>query len=130
MKTRLRIVCHDRPGLIAETAALLAERDINVIDLEAHAHGGDAILLLDVEKPDEALALLTGNGFNCVTDEVVLARVADRPGALAKLSKALLDADVEVRSVTMVQRDEGHAIVAMSTGDNERARRVLADCVI
>ncbi|MGZ3505614.1 MAG: ACT domain-containing protein [Vulcanimicrobiaceae bacterium] len=130
MNARLRIICHDRPGIVAELAQTLGDRNINLIDVEAHTHGDDAVVLLHVDEPDAALAVLTVAGFNCMTDEVVLARVDDRPGALAKLSKTLLDANVEVRSVTLVQRDEGHAIVAMSTGDNARARAVLADYVI
>jgi hypothetical protein len=62
-----------------------------------------------------------------VTEDVLLARIKDRPGALADLSRRLLDAQLDVRGLNMVQRDEDWAVVAIATSDNARARSVLAD---
>jgi hypothetical protein len=122
---RITVVVHNRPGLLAEITELLASRGISITSIVAESYGTDGVLHLDLERVDEALAVLTAAGYNAVTEEVLLARVEDRPGALAQLSRRLIDARLDIRALNMVQRNEGWAVVAVSTSDNARARGVL-----
>lgn len=121
----LRIILPNRPGLLAEIAELLAARSINVDDLSVETHGEGALVRLSVEEPDMALAALTESGYQAVTDDVLLARIEDRPGALAALSRTLADAHINIRSVHHVRRDGGFAVVAVSTDSDDRARDLL-----
>ena len=80
---------------------------------------------MDVERVDEALAALTSAGYHAVTEDVLLARIEDRPGALAQLSRRLMEANLDIRGLNMVKRNDGWAVVAIATNDNLRARSVL-----
>jgi len=125
---RIRVVSRNRPGVLAEVTHQLATKGISIGYIAAHAYGNDGVIAIDVEDADAdtALGALTADGYQVVTEDVLLARIKDRPGALADLSRRLLDAQLDVRGLNMVQRDEDWAVVAIATSDNERARSVLA----
>lgn len=121
----ITVVVHNRPGLLAEITELLAAKELSITSIVAESHGSDGILRLGAERVDEALAVLTAAGYHAVTEDVLLARVEDRPGALAQLSRRLIEAQIDIRGLNMVQRNDGWAVVAIATSDNARARGVL-----
>lgn len=122
---RITVVVHNRPGLLAEITELLASKGLSITSIVAQSHGADGVLHLGAERVDEALAVLTAAGYHAVTEDVLLARVEDRPGALAQLSRRLMEAQLDIRGLNMVQRNDGWAVVAIATSDNARARGVL-----
>jgi hypothetical protein len=125
---RITVVSHNRPGVLAEVTELLASKGISISSIVAEAYGGDGVIHIDLEEKDvdEALAALTAAGYHAVTEDVLLARIEDRPGALAQISRRLSEANLDVRGLNMVQRDDGWAVVAIATNDNTAARKVLA----
>ena len=124
---RITVVVHNQPGLLADITELLASKGLSITSIVAEAHGSDGVLHLGAERVDEALAVLTAAGYHAVTEDVLLARVEDRPGALAQLSRRLMEAQLDIRGLNMVQRNDGWAVVAIATNDNARARGVLAE---
>ena len=124
---RITVVSHNRPGVLAEVTELLATKGISISSIVAEAYGTDGVIHIDLDAKDEddALAALTAAAFHAVTEDVLLARIQDRPGALAELSRRLLEANLDVRGLNMVQRDDGWAVVAIATSNNARARQVL-----
>lgn len=129
---RITIVSRNRPGVLAEVTHLLAGKGISIESIIAHTYGTDGVLQIGVggENLDKALSALTASGYQAVTEEVLLARIEDRPGALAELSQRLRDADLDVRGLNMVQRDSGFAVVAIASSDNTRARTVLGSSAL
>lgn len=125
---RITLVSHNRPGVLAEVTELLAGKGISISSIVAEAYGTDGVMHIDLDARDEdaALAALTAGGYHAVTEDVLLARIEDRPGALAQLSRRLSEANLDVRGLNMVQRDDGWAVVAIATSDNARAREVLS----
>lgn len=123
---RITVVVQNRPGLLAEITEMLAATGLSISSIVADSVGTQGILHLEVEQADEALAVLTSAGYNAVSEDVLLARIEDRPGALAQLSRRLMEAQLDIRGLNMVQRNDGWAVVAIATNDNARARGVLA----
>jgi histidine decarboxylase len=123
---RITVVVQNRPGLLAEITEMLAAKGLSISSIVADSVGTQGILHLEVEQADEALAVLTSAGYNAVSEDVLLARIEDRPGALAQLSRRLMEAQLDIRGLNMVQRNDGWAVVAIATNDNARARGVLA----
>lgn len=123
---RITVVVPNRPGLLAEITELLASKGLSISSIAADALGAQGVLHIGVERVDDALAILTSAGYNAVTEDVLLARVEDRPGALAQLSRRLMEAQLDIRGLNMIGRNDGWAVVAIATNDNARAREVLA----
>lgn len=122
---RITVVVQNRAGLLAEITELLASKGLSLSSIVADSLGTQGVLHIDLEQVDEALAVLTAAGYHAVTEDVLLARIEDRPGALAQLSRRLMEAQLDIRGLNMVQRNDGWAVVAIATNDNARAREVL-----
>ena len=123
---RITVVAANRPGVLAQVTEVLANKAISIASISADTLGSEGLMHIDVEAADEAVAALTAAGYQTVTEDVLLARIIDKPGAVAELSRRLVDAQIDIRALNMVQRNEGWAVVAISTNDNAAARKVLA----
>jgi histidine decarboxylase len=126
----IRVVVPNRTGLLAELAGVLADRGLSIEQIDVETHDSGAVVRMEVFDEHRVLAVLTEAGYDAVTDDVLLARIEDRPGALAMLSSRLAEANLNIRSLHHVRREAGHAVVAISTDDNERARGVMGDAAI
>ena len=123
---RVTVVAPNRPGVLAEITQELAAKEISIESITAGSLGAQGFVYVDLEQADEAIAALTAAGYQAVAEDVLLARIKDKPGAVAELSRRLVDAKVDIRALNMVQRNDGWAVVAISTSDNEAARAVVA----
>jgi hypothetical protein len=123
----LRVIVPNRPGLLAELAECLAAKNIDIVQIVVETHGSGALVRMEVERDDDALACLTEAGYQAVTDDVLLARIADKAGALAVISRRLADENINIRALHHVRREAGFALIALSTDDNVRARELLGE---
>lgn len=126
----LKVVVPDRPGLLAELTAVLASKHISIDEITVETHEAGAVVRLDVREDAPALEALTDAGYHAVSDQVILARIADKPGALAEISRELAEAEINIRSLHHVRREGGHALVAISTDDNWRAKQILGEVIV
>jgi hypothetical protein len=120
----------DRPGTIADIAERLGARGINILEMDVtddHAHG---VILLQAEPYDEALRALADSGYHAVSEEVLVIRIQDEPGALAKVAARFRQPQININAMRIVRRDGGWATVILTTNDNGRARTLLADCLV
>jgi hypothetical protein len=126
----LTIIQKDHPGLLAEVTTLLEREGIGVKDFTGTSLGDTAVLTLTVGPYLEAFQLLSSAGYKVVASEHLLVRLERHPGALAELSRKLAEANVDVRGMHIVSRDERTGIVALETADHEKAREVLQDILV
>ena len=126
----LTIIQEDHPGLLAEVTALLGEEGIGVQDFTGTSLGDTAVITLTVKPYKLAFQLLSNAGYRVIASEHLLVRLERHPGALAQLSRRLADADVDVRGMHIVNKDEQAGIVALETVDHEKAREILKDMLV
>jgi len=129
MKT-LTIVQKNHPGLLAEVATVMETANIPVEDFSGQVVGDTAVISLTVKPFEEAFRLLSEKGYRIVTSDHLLIRLEAQPGALAELSRRLAEAQVDVRAMHIVNKDEKAGIVALETADYERARAVLKNILV
>ena len=130
MKQITIIVPPDRPGTLADIAERLAARGVNITGLDAtddHAHG---VILLEAEPYDEALHVLADAGYHAVSEEVLVIRLKDETGALARVAARLREPAINIQAMRILRRDGGWVSVVLSTSDNGRARALLEDCIV
>ena len=74
--------------------------------------------------------LLQAN-LRTVTSDVVLFRLPDKPGALAEVAQRFGSHDINVRTIHIVPRLAEHAIVAVTTDNDDLARTLIdADALL
>ena len=122
---RIIIIVRDEVGVIAGVARALAEAGVNIESLDTEGAGEQGIITLTTDDTDTALRALAGAGFRAATDDSLLFRLPDEPGALAKVAERFKTAGVNIRSLHILDRRAGQAVVALSTHDLEEARKLL-----
>lgn len=127
---QISIVAKSAPGVLVKIAELMAERNINITDIEAETLGEMGVVVMTVDQYDTALKVLRDAGFNAISEESLLVRIKDEPGALAKIAKRFSSAGINIRGIHIVNRDGDNSIVAISTERTEDAIKVVEDILV
>jgi hypothetical protein len=125
MPTDLMVILQDRPGELARVGEVTATAGVHIRGLAAftgESHGV-AHVLVDDDEADRARAALNDAGLG-VADarEVLVVDVANRPGSLGELARALAEARV---NVDLAYSAFGGARIVIGTDDLESARVAL-----
>ena len=128
---QITIVSNNRPGLAAEITEALAAHNINIENIDAETAGDTAVAILTVDRYDDALNVLnTIPNIRAVSEDAILIRLADKPGALAEIARRFKDANINLRSLRFIHKDSGHGIVAICTERSEEALELVRDVLI
>ncbi len=130
MKEITIITPPDRPGTVADVTERLAAIGVNILEMEVTDDHANGIIRLQAEPYDEALRALSEGGFNALSEEVLVIRIKDEPGAIARVSARFRDPQININALRILRRDGGWATVILSTSDNAAARALLKDCVV
>jgi len=128
---QLTIILEGTEGALVKITTLLAHAEINLTDIDAEEIDDVGVLQLQVEEADfeQAVFILREAGFQVMPREVVLVKIEDKPGGLAALAVRLSEAEINVRSMRIVKREEGYCLAAIVPEEADKARKVLGDVV-
>lgn len=129
MKQITILTRHD-PDEITRVASILGDAGINIEDIDADRIEETGTIVLMVDQLDAALRALSDSGLRAVTQDALVIRLEDKPGALATIAKRLRDAGIDVRSMHILRRDENQSLVSLVVSDQTAARGVLADVMM
>ncbi len=131
MKT-LTIVLEAPEGSLAKISGLLGDAGINIVDIDAGEVENTGIMhvTVDSDEFENAHNLLREAGYQVMPQEVLLVRVEDKPGELAKLAVRLTEAKVNVRSMRIVKRENGTSLCAIVPEPFDIARALLAEYIV
>ena len=127
---QITIVTPAQAGLMADISDHLGHAGINIETLEAFVVRDWDIVQLTVSDYDQALLVLRDAGYDAITEDAVVINVKDRPGALAEVTRRLHDADVGMRSMRILHRQAGEAMVAISMDRSDDAMRLIDDLLV
>lgn len=126
----LTIIQETRAGLLAEVTTLLEKHGIDLRSIDGNTVGKLAVINLVADPYRKCLDLLADAGFQVFSNEQVLVRCEDQPGALAEISRRLANVQIDVRSVHLIDREDDHCIVALETDNDYAARKALRDLLV
>lgn len=115
----------NRPGALASLAEALAARGVDLRAIGGGGIGDLGHIILTTADDDTARAVLTEGGYTFIEGELILTEVDDRPGGMARLSRALADAGVNVYGHLFLGRWGDRAMFAFVVDDPEKARPIL-----
>lgn len=124
---QITVFVPDECGIAATITSLLAERGVNIEDLDIDAIADHGLIVLTVDLYDEALRVLRDHGFKAITQDALLIKLEDKPGALAVIAVRLKDAGLDLRSMHIHRRENGYAFASLVASDNQKAASILRD---
>ena len=123
--TRIVIMAKNEVGVIADISRALADASINIETISAKALGDKGVITLTTDDDDASLRVLTDTGFKASADDSLMLSLHDEPGALAKVAERFKEAGINIQSLHILDRREGHTTIAVSTDDRERAEALV-----
>lgn len=127
---QITLLTRKDPAELTRVATLLGEAGININDVDADNVQETGIIVLSVDRYDDALRVFADHGLRAITQDTLVIRLEDKPGALATIARKLRDADVDVRSMHILRRDASESLVSLVASDNAKARELLADVLV
>ncbi|MDP8262836.1 MAG: ACT domain-containing protein [Candidatus Ancaeobacter aquaticus] len=135
---KIFIVAKNKVGVLATITELLAEKNINIDEIdvdELQSLKGMEACVISVDKYDLALetlrnATMKEGLFKAVPQENLVLLLTDKPGALAHITKKFKDADINIHGMHILERDGNHSLVGVSVDHILEAKQVIADCLI
>lgn len=122
----LKIRVENRPGMLGEVAATLADQKVNVRALNAWVEGEQGVIRLVVDKLPAARKALAKRGWSPEETEVLEVELADKPGSLARLASALGQAGIDIGHLYVGTAGARKATVFLGVSDLQAALKVAA----
>ncbi len=128
---QLSIVTKNNLGVVTRISEALAQAGINIESLDAELAGDRVIVVLNVDQYDKALQVIHQlENMQVITEDAILVRLVNEPGALAKIARRFTDAGIGLRSMRFIQRDQQFGLVAIGTERSEEALKLVADVLV
>lgn len=127
---QITIVCESRPGVMAEISEALAAAGVNIETLDAESFGDSGVIIMTVDRYDEALRALARTPFHAISEDAIVVQLDDKPGELARITRRFKEANINLRSIHIIRRDAGKSIVAISTRCTEEAKQLVKDVLV
>ena len=115
----------NEPGAMATLAEALAARGVDLRAIGGGSIGDSGHVIMTTAHDETAKAVLDDGGYVYIEGDSILAEVDDKPGGMARLSRALADAGVNIQGHLFLGRWGDRAMFTFVVDDPERARPIL-----
>ena len=126
MAQQFTVRLKNEPGALAALAEALGERGIDIRSLGAGGVGGQGVAVLITNDDAAAREVLRKTRYTFFEGEALTVAVVDQPGSLARVTRRLAEAGINIGGVLILGRHQGKAELAFTVDDGPKARRVLA----
>jgi len=113
----LRVFVENKPGKLSKIAELLGNAGIDLLALELADEGQFGVFKLLTAEPDRAKQILSEANMTVAFNQVAIIEIADQPGSLLKLAKAMEQAQLNVSDAYGCILERGKRAVFVVKGD-------------
>lgn len=115
----------NEPGAMATLAEALAARGVDLRAIGGGSIGDSGHVIMTTADDETAKAVLDDGGYVYIEGDSILAEVDDKPGGMARLSRALADAGVNIQGHLFLGRWGDRAMFTFVVDKPEIARPIL-----
>lgn len=124
---QLSIMLENKRGALAEICSELAKVAVNILALMVPEQKGVAPVRLVPNSTEAARKVLEKLGLQYTEEEVVAARLSDRPGALGRLTRKLATHDIDVKYAygSVMKNVCKEAMIILAVSDVDAAAKLI-----
>ena len=123
---QISVFLENKSGRLAEVTRTLGDNKIDIRALYIADTTEYGILRMILDKPDEAVELLSSSGFTVSSTNVIAISIQDTPGTLDNALEILSENNISVEYLyAFVGRASTDAIVVIRVENPEQAAKVL-----
>lgn len=123
---QITLVVDDKVGLLADISFILGKSKVNIEAISVGLVGGKAVINLSVKDYKHAVDVLSANGYKCLESDVLVVKLSNKPGELAKMSKLLVEEGVNIENVTVLSQGGGFSLYGLKVDKMAKAEKALA----
>jgi hypothetical protein len=125
---QVSIFLENKPGRLEKVTAVLKEAAVNIRAMTlSTSSAGWGILNLLVDHPDQACEKLSSAGHPAVLREIVVMKMADRPGALHDMLVHLAEAGINVQNAYgTVLGENKSAVLVVDVEHTEHTQQLVS----
>ena len=123
MEREFSVKLEDSPGELARVTDVLQKDGVNLrtIAIEHYAK----VVRVIASDPEKARQNLTESNMMFSERNLLVAKLKDGPGELARVSRALAEEGVNIDSAYMIDKDSTYVHMALAVSDENKARKIL-----
>jgi hypothetical protein len=122
---QLTVRCENRPGTLAQIAAVLGEVDVNILGFLLTTFGTKAHVKLIVDDVKKAKEALQDAGLLYSEQVVLHAKLANVPGALGRFAATLAARKINITSgYQTIEKESKKASVVLEVSHLDKALRI------
>jgi len=123
MEKEFSVKLANKSGELARVTEILQKDGVNIRSISTEPQAETVRMVTsDAEKTRKSLS---GSGMQFSERNLLVAKLEDKPGELARISAALAKEGVNIDSAYMLDKDSAHVHVALSVSDENKARNIL-----
>jgi hypothetical protein len=120
------VLMEDRPSTLGRLCHALAARGVNILALQSFPIGGKSVTRFIVDNPATAKGVLFSEGLTYVEAEIVHAKIAHRPGEIARVASRLGAANISINyAYCGLEPGTNAPLVFFGVSDIEKAVPIL-----
>lgn len=123
---QISVFSENRPGRLAAIAHALEEERVNIFAFSIAEASGFGVVRALVDKPEQAHARLTEDGFNVAFTDVIAVRMRDEPGGLYEVASMLGDTGINIEYSYAYSGPAGAVLILRVDRPAEAIERVLS----
>ncbi len=120
-----RVFVADRPGELARVTEALSSAAVNIRAIASESKHDASFLRIVTQDVATTEKALTNAGMKYELNEILNLELLDRPGELAKVSRRLARASIDVHSIYILGSKNGRTEIALVVDDMEKAKVAL-----
>jgi len=123
MEKEFSVKLPNKSGELARVAEALEKDGVNIRTISTEPHAG--VVRIVTSDPEKSRRSFSRSGMEFSERNLLVAKLEDRPGELARVSRTLAKEGVNIDAAYMLDKDSKHVHVALAVSDEDKARRVL-----
>jgi len=119
--TEFIVDMENRPGRLASLTEALAAFDVNIEALAAYGYDGDGVVRMITSDPATTRGVLDEAALSFEEHTVLTVQLPHRPGELARLTRLIADAGVNIDAIYVLRANSDGIELAISLDQPETA---------
>ena len=123
METEFSVKLPNRPGELARLTEALHKGGVNIrtVSTEPKAE----VVRLVTDQPTKSREALKRADMEFSERNLLVAKLVDRPGELARISRVLANEGINIDAAYMLDKEGKNVHVALAVSDEQKAKKVL-----
>jgi len=123
MEMEFSVKLANKSGELARVTEMLQKDGVNIRSISTEPKA--EVVRLVTSDPEKTRKSLSGNSMQFSERNLLVARLEDKPGELARVSRELAKEGINIDAAYMLDKDSKLVHVALAVSDEAKARNIL-----